>query len=94
MKAAVPDDVDQACTSKCPLDELPLSSQLKESIWDKANELVQGENAIVRAPGDGDESAWMVKSYSGKRPHYVKITKCSFTCDEQCLSYKLSRMLK
>ena len=48
--------------------------------------------AIVRAPGDGDESALMVKSYSGKRSHFVKITKCTFACDEQCLSYKSMKL--
>lgn len=78
--------------SRCPLDVLALPSQLKESLWEKANDLVKDETAIVRAPGDRDESAWMVKSYSGKRPHFVKITKCTFTCDEQCLSYKSMKL--
>ena len=81
MKAAV--QVDQPSHS---LDILSLPSQLKESLWEKVNDLAKDKMAIVRAPRD--ESAWMVKSYSGKRPHFVKITKCTFACDEQCLPYK------
>ena len=35
----------------------------------------------------------MVKSYSGKQPHYVKSGKTgSFICDEHCLSYKSSKI--
>lgn len=91
MKA--PAQVDQQPShSSCPLDILPLPSQLKESLWEKANDLAKDGMAIVRAPGDGDESAWMVKSYSGKRPHFVKVTKCTFACDEQCLSYKSMKL--
>lgn len=89
-KAAVV--VDQPPHSNCPLDILSLPSQLKESLWEKASDLAKDETAIVRAPGDGDESAWMVKSYSGKRPHFVKITKCTFACDDQCLSYKSMKL--
>ena len=70
-KAAVV--VDQPSRSNCPLDILSLPSQLKESLWEKASNLAKDETAIVRAPGDGDESAWMVKSYSGKRPNFVKL---------------------
>ena len=90
MKATI--QVNPPTDSNCPLDLLTLPSQLKKSLWEKANDLVKDETAIVRAPGDGDESAWMVKSYSGKRPHFVKITKCTFACDEQCLSYKLMKL--
>ena len=86
MKATI--QVNPPTDSNCPLDVLTLPSQLKKSLWEKANDLLKDETAIVRAPGDGDESAWIVKSYSGKQPHFVKITKCTFACDEQCLSYK------
>ena len=30
----------------------------------------------------------MVRSSSSERPHYIKVSKCSFICDDQCLSYK------
>ena len=46
--------------------------------------------AIVQAPGD--DCAWMVRSSSSKRPHYVKVSKCSFICDDQCLSYKSTKV--
>lgn len=86
IKVSLPTD------STCPLDALTLPPQLEESLWKKANNLVKDETAIVRAPGDGDESAWMVISYSSKQPHYMKMTKCTFACDKKCLSYKSSRL--
>ena len=55
----------------------------------QANSLVMTQ-AIVTAPGD--EDGWMVKSSSGKRPHYVKMSKCAFACDDQCLSYKSMKL--
>ena len=75
----------------CPLDALAVPQYLKESIWKKAQDLANDESAIVQAPGE--ECAWCVKSYSSKRPHYVKMSKCGgFTYDEQCLSYKSMKM--
>ena len=61
-------------------------AHLKESMTKKANDLVHDEMAIVRAPGD--EGGWIVRSSSGKRPHYVSASKLSFACDEHCLAYK------
>ena len=92
MKAAVQDDFDQPSDCSCPLDVLSLPPHLKTSLWEKANDLVNDEAAIVRAPGDADECAWMVKSYSGKRPHFVKASKCGFSCDEQCMSFKSMKL--
>lgn len=89
-KAAVV--VDQPSHSNCPLDILSLPCQLKESFWEKASDLAKDETAIVRALEDGDESARMVKSYSSKQPHFMKITKCTFACDNQCLSYKSMKL--
>ena len=90
MKTVVTDNNERPSTSSlaspCPLDSLELPSQLKESMMVKANDLANDETAIVQAPGD--DSAWIVRSYHGKRPHYVKASKSSFSCDEQCLSYK------
>ena len=90
MKAAVKHNKDRPSTSSralsSPLDALELPLQVKESMRMKANDLANDETAIVQAPGD--ECAWMVRSYHGKRPHYVRVSKSSFSCDEQCLSYK------
>lgn len=74
-----------------PLDILDIPQQLKESIWKKAQDLVADETAIVNAPGE--DCAWCVKSYSNKRPHYVRKSKCGgFLCDEQCLSFKSNKL--
>lgn len=87
MKATVRDISDEQSSPDCPLDSLAVPQHLKESIWKKAQDLVEDEAAIVKAPGE--ECAWCVKSYSNKRPHYVRKSKCGgFLCDEQCLSYK------
>ena len=92
MKAAVKDKLHQSIDCSCPLDVLALPSQLKASLWEKANDLVNDEAATVQAPGDVEQCVWMVKSHSGKRPHFVKVKKCGFTCDEQCLSYKSMKL--
>lgn len=91
MRAAVQDHSEKPGSSDCPLGTLAIPQQLKESIWKKAQDLVEDETAIVQAPGDGN--AWCVKSYSNKRPHYVRKSKCGgFLCDEQCLSYKSMKL--
>ena len=81
-----------ASNSECPLDVITcLPKQQLHGIWSKADSLAEDESAIKSAPGD--EAAWMVKSYSGKQPHYVKSGKTSgFICDEHCLSYKSSKI--
>ena len=58
------------------------------AIWEKANELLSEENAVVKAPGY-DGKARMVKSYSGTRPHLV-VTKKSgqYSCDTSCPNWR------
>ena len=74
MKAVIKDINDRPSTSSgapsSPLESLELPSKLKESMRMKAHDIANDETAIVRAPGD--ECAWIVRSYHGKRPHYVK----------------------
>ena len=89
MKATVQESDQESSSSDsvCPLDPLSIPLNLKKPIWKKAKELVEDDTAIVQAPGE--DTAWCVKSYSNKRPHYVRMAKCGgFICDEQCLSYK------
>ena len=75
----------------CPLDVLALPKQLKEALWTKASELAEDDSSITPAPGN--EEAWMVKSYSTKRPHYVRSGKNGgYLCDDQCLSYKSTKI--
>lgn len=72
------------------LEDIPIPSHLKKPMWDKANKLASDGSAIVKAPGA--EDGWMVVSSSGNRPHYVKASKCAFSCDDQCLSYKSMKL--
>lgn len=58
-------------------------------MWKKAQDLARDEEAIVKAPSE-DHAC---KSYSNKRPHYVRKSKCGgFLCDDQCLSYKSMKL--
>ena len=56
-----------------PLLELGLTPHTASTIWSQAQLLAENESSIVTAPGD--EIAFLVKSSSGQRPHYVKSTK-------------------
>jgi len=87
MKAAVEVSSNASGVVANPLSTLQIPNNLKDSLWEKANDLSVDESAIVKAPGS--ESAWMVKSYSNDRPHYVKMSASGhIVCDDQCLSYK------
>ena len=69
-----------------PLDKLNLPSHMKNTIWSRAQSITTDKTAIVAAPGD--ESAYVVKSLSGQRPHYVRPSKAGgFICDSDCLGY-------
>ena len=72
------------------LEDVPIPAHLKLPMWDKANKLASDDSAIVKAPGA--EDGWMVVSSSCKRPHYIKASKCAFSCDDQCLSYKSMKL--
>ena len=53
----------------------------------KAQDLARDETSIVKVPGS--ENTWMIKSYSNKQPHYVRLSNSAgISCDDQCLSYK------
>ena len=96
MKASVippQSDPDSGTSSDqvTPLDDLMLPPNMASTIWSRANAIVGDSTAIVNAPGD--ESAYIVKSLSGQRPHYVRPSKGGgFLCDN-CLGYK-SAMLR
>ena len=64
---------------------------MADTIWKHANDLVQEDSAIIKAPAD--DTAFMVKSISGQRLHYVKTTKKGgFVCEDQCIGFKSSRV--
>ena len=59
-----------------------------DGIWSKASEFLRKENAIVPAPGIG-EDAKCVQSYRGKKPHLVLPKKSGqFSCDSDCPNFK------
>ena len=69
-----------------PLDCLLLPPNMAKTIWSRASAIVEDEAAIVQAPGD--EAAYIVKSVSGQKPHYVRPAKGGgYLCDD-CLGYK------
>ena len=85
----VPCTVEQQGDSS--LSELGLPPHTASTIWSRAQLLAENESSNVAAPGD--ETAFLVKSSSGQRPHYVKSTKKGgFACDDQCLGYKSLRI--
>ena len=61
-----------------PLDCLLLPPNMAKTIWSQANAIVEDETAIVQAPGD--EAAYIVKSVSGQKPHYVRPAKGGGYC--------------
>ena len=79
----------KTCSSRVdsnPLTCISLPSYMADTIWKCANDLVQEDSAIIEAPGD--HTAFMVKSISGQRPHYVKTPKKGgFACDDHCIGF-------
>ena len=62
-----------------PLDCVLLPPNMAKTIW----------SPIVQAPGD--ESAYIVKSVSGQKPHYVRPAKGGgYLCDD-CLGHKSAK---
>ena len=73
-----------------PLDCLSLPPNMAKIIWSRANEILKDESAMVNAPGD--EVAYVVKSVSGQKPHYMRPTKGGgYLCDD-CLGYKSAKI--
>lgn len=62
---------------------------MAKTIWSRVNAIVGDETAIVQAPSD--ETAYIVKSTSGQKPHYVRPAKGGgYLCDD-CLGYKSAK---
>ena len=73
-----------------PPDQLALPQHFSRSLWNKAQALSTDVDGMVNCPGD--HTSWMVKSESGKRPHFVKAAKGGgYLCDDTCLAYKSSK---
>ena len=73
-----------------PLEALTLPVNMARTIWSRTRSIVE-DAAITNAPGD--DTAYIVRSNSGKRPHYVQPAKGGgYLCDEECLGYKSSKI--
>ena len=84
---SVNEDVEKQVT---PLDCLSLPPNMAKTIWSRANAILEDESAIVKAPGD--EAAYVVRSVSGQKPHYVRPAKGGgYLCDD-CLGYKSAKI--
>ena len=63
-------------------------TEVLKAIWKKASELLHEPNSLSLAPGQGD-SARMVKSYSGSRPHLVTCKRSGqYACDNKCPNWR------
>ena len=61
-----------------------------QHMWQKAEELINSDNAVTPAPGS-DKTAKMVLSYSSRIPHMVmKGQKGQYKCDSNCLNWTSS----
>lgn len=77
--------------SENPLDDLKLPQHMATTVWSRAQKLVTDSDGMVCAPGKSD--AWMVKSLSGSKPHYVVPSKGGgYCCDDTCLAYKSAKI--
>lgn len=66
--------------------EVMAEEAILEAVWKKAAELVIDSSSIVQAPGGTD---FLVKSYSGSRPHLVKVKKGGqYCCDGDCPNWQ------
>ena len=62
--------------------------EVLKAIWRKAFELLNESKSVSHAPGQS-ESARMVKSYSGPRPHLVTRKKSGqYVCDNMCPNWR------
>ena len=60
MKAAVDVSSSRISQIENPLNSLDLLENIKDSMWEKAQNLSKDEASIVKAPGS--ENAWMINS--------------------------------
>lgn len=62
-------------------------------IQQKAISLLTREGAIVEAPGNTTNPAFMIASQTSARPHFVQIAKSGkATCDAECLMFKTAKL--
>ncbi len=74
-----------------PLHSLRLPTDVKETLWNKGQSLAEDEASMVKSPGSATD--WVVRSETGKQPHYVKpSSKGGYACDSNCLAYKSMRI--
>ena len=84
---------DEVVTPPNPLACLGNIDYVAETIWKAATELVEADNAVVRAPGQAT-SLWMVarSSSSKSKPYCVSMQKRHYECESDCIYYHTSKV--
>lgn len=80
-------------SSTNPLTCLDVTDYVADVIWKSANDLLQADNSIVRAPGYATQS-WVVARSSSSRakPYFVSIQKGHYECESDCIYYHTSKV--
>ena len=69
----------------------PLSGDILQCMFTKAERLVKGENSICSSPGS--LTAKLVESKSGSRPHFVTVkSNNKYSCDSDCPMWKCAKV--
>ena len=85
------EDEEQPSSEVNPLHSLRIPADVKDTLWKKGQSLAEDEAAMVRSPGSSTD--WIIRSSTGKQPHFVKPTsKGGLACDSSCLAYKSMRI--
>ena len=74
-----------------PLSPLGIPFYVANKIWNRAQELQNGDN-IVTAPGVSSVEASMVASSRGLKPHYVQLKNCKYLCDKECIQFQCMKI--
>ena len=68
-------------------DSVQVNIGVLHAVWNKAEEQLGDDGSIALAPGLS--GAFLVKSYSGNRPHIVKVKKSGqYCCDNDCANWR------
>ena len=85
------EDEEQPSPETNPLCLLRIPADVKDTLWRKGQSLAEDEESMVRSPGSSTD--WIIRSSTGKQPHFVKPTSkggCSY--NSSCLAYKSMRI--
>ena len=84
------EDEEQPSPRTNTLYALRIPADVKDTLWRKGQSLTEDEESMVRSPGSSTD--WIIRSSTGKQPHFVKATSKGCSCDSSCLAYKSMRI--